>query len=396
MRLKKNHPWNPGYALPGNVLAETGDDIRVTETRPRGTYDDPVVSAPWQSGYALPGSVRAERPGQGVDITPWAPRGTGGRHTHGEFARTALEGVPLFGPTRGSKLARGQAVVGGRVKLGTAEDPIARFGTEGADALLQAANSAAKPGERIKVLRAMLNAIDPAMWTTVDAKMAKARARGVDPKQGLPKAVAAALANHYAQQVVQVGRSGGRAPLAGVLGITHHGEASDAHQSLGGYLSAEGFEGLGWSIGGAINSVGRGIKDATNATGRGIRDATNATGRGIRDATNATGRGIRDAAKATYNAAKKGLEKLGDLACKAADSGLLTVAAQGAGMAAGGPGAAQAGGQGAEVVKALCSKPGGAAALVPQAPAPAATGMSTTTMLLIGGAGLGALLLLRK
>jgi hypothetical protein len=409
MRLKRNHPWNPGYALPASIYAE-GERANVTRQAPRGTYDDPEVSDAWSGHYALPGSVRAERPGQEVHVTPWARRGTGLRNTNNEFAQSALEGLGDAAPprkmaTKDPRLARGTAATGGKIVLGGTSDPIAGFGRDGAAAVMRAVNSV-PAGERIKVLRAMLNAIDPAMWTAVDKKMAAAKAKGTPPKGGLPKAVAAALANHFAKQVVQVGRSG-RVPVSGVLGLANYEEdVAHAHQSLSGFLAAEGYGDLGWSIGGAISSIGGAVKGAANAVGSGVKTAVKATGSGIKTAVVATGHGIKTAAVATghaiktgatavYNVAKDGLNALGDLACKAANSGVLTLAAQGAGTALGGPAAGAAGGQGAELVKGLCAK-GGASGIIPQQPASGDAGMSTTTMLLVGGAGLGLLFLLVK
>lgn len=400
MRLKRNNPWNPRYAYPANVLAETGRFARVTPSAPRGTYDDPEIPDAWSPHYALPGNVRAERPGQGVNVSPGLPRGYGGDEVPSEFAASALEGWGSLGatpPPKLGKLAKGQRAVGGKLTLGGSSDPIANFGKSGAAAVIAAAKSL-PPGDRRKALRAMLDAVDPSMWGAVEQKLNAQKKRGVTPAGGIQGAVAAALANHFAKQVREVGKTG-KLPLNGVIGLGYYDEdQAHAHQVLGSYVE------LGWNpfssvanaIGGAVTSIGSGIKKGVVATGEGIVGVTKATGRGIASAAKATGNAIADAAKATYNAAKKGLNALGDLACLAANSGLLKVAAQGAGMATGGPGGAAAGGTGADLVAGMCAPGGpGAQALVPQTPAPPSTGMSTTTMLLIGGGALGLLLLVK-
>jgi hypothetical protein len=67
-------PWDPGFAMPQNVLDE-GDQRQafVTKEMPRGTY---YQSAVGYGGYAVPKYVKDEGYGQGTFTSKWLPPGT--------------------------------------------------------------------------------------------------------------------------------------------------------------------------------------------------------------------------------------------------------------------------------------------------------------------------------
>jgi len=67
-------PWNPGYAMPDNVVDE-GLERRAYTTAwaPRGSFDNPKVGT---AGYAVPQYVKDEGYGVGAMVTRWAQRGT--------------------------------------------------------------------------------------------------------------------------------------------------------------------------------------------------------------------------------------------------------------------------------------------------------------------------------
>jgi hypothetical protein len=67
-------PWDPGLAIPSNVLSEGLErHAYVTRMLPRGTYDNTPGGNP--AGYAIPQYVLNEGTGRGTFTTKWLPRG---------------------------------------------------------------------------------------------------------------------------------------------------------------------------------------------------------------------------------------------------------------------------------------------------------------------------------
>lgn len=78
MQFRRNHPWNGGYALPENVLAERPNrSTLTTKYLPRRTFG-PVSSppSPWKTGYSYPPHVSAEPVGHSPRTTRYLPRRT--------------------------------------------------------------------------------------------------------------------------------------------------------------------------------------------------------------------------------------------------------------------------------------------------------------------------------
>lgn len=303
MLLAKWHPWNPGYALPSNVLDEAPDQngAVVTTQAARGTIAafKPFPSRhPWSTGYAIPGYINAERPGGPVTVTPQAPRGTIAVKQPGVFMQRATQarGLGSFdGGTHGSLTSFGEGSLGATETtsdvFGTKKDPILQYGAEAAKIIVTEVRK--QPvAKRKEVMKEILDAIDTALWIRVE-KTAEKYAN-LTPQKALEKALQVELANSMVDDLIKLGRQ------------------KNPQTSLDGW-----FTDLRKGLGSATKSVG--------------------------------------------SAAGSALGKLGGVACKLTNSGVLGAVAGPAGMASGGPAGAQAASAGANIAGALCAPSPGAA-----------------------------------
>jgi hypothetical protein len=159
-----------------------------------------------------------------------------------------------------------------------------------------------------------LDAIDDGLHDEVLKKIPQYRAKGYSTAQATERALAAALANNMAEELIALGK-GKPSTLMGLACAMGSSGVATPYSATGAY------EELGFSIGGAISSVGSGIKSAAGGT---------------------------------VDFVKSGVKKIGSLACKVANSQAGTIAAGAAGSAIGGPGGAQAGVTGAQVAANAC------------------------------------------
>lgn len=77
--FRSKHPWDPGYALPGSVLAEPPGNRGSIHTHPaprKTIQGNTYIPAAWKGGYVLPKYVKAEPWGRGAAHRHWAPRKT--------------------------------------------------------------------------------------------------------------------------------------------------------------------------------------------------------------------------------------------------------------------------------------------------------------------------------
>jgi hypothetical protein len=94
-------PWDPGFALPDNVLDE-GLERRgfVTKWMPRGTYDAPTVGT---AGYAVPSYITEDEPlGQGAIVTAWQRRGSAPNVPYALNRRPQILSQRSLGPGQGT------------------------------------------------------------------------------------------------------------------------------------------------------------------------------------------------------------------------------------------------------------------------------------------------------
>ena len=344
MFLRKNHPWDPGYALPGHVTAEPmGRGVYVTKYTPRKTI------ATYQPSMFRPRSGK-----KGIVAKPYPPgprqpwlAGSADLSQYmsmGDSVIGILEtehgkgGGGVFDSQEG-KGVLGDDTLGTQKPLQHSSNPIMNFGLVSAAATMKEVRKL-PPKDRKKGMKAILDAIDPKLWSHVaDRTAALKEEKGYNATLAMEKALAAAYANRYLEQLIEIGKKGKPAMMKGLTG-------------LGIY------EALGWPPWDQIKSAGQTVGGA-----------------------------VAGAAKAVGSA-------VGKASCVAANSGVLAPAATAGGLVAGGPAGAVAAGAGATGVSALCNKSKAAPPSVPPPAAPTGVLSSATgkTALVVGGVGLAALL----
>ena len=340
--LDKRNPYNPGYVLPPNVLDEPlGRGVIVSKGLPRRTIA--TFQPDWlETGRQAMGDagIFSSRGNQGV---------LGSDDGQGVFSSRGNQGVLGGHVLGGNTLGAAPAV-----KLGGAGDPIAEFGRRGAALVLREVR-AIPLAARKQSVKTILDAIDPKLFAKIGDRIEKlVQEKGYSSKVALEKALAAAFANRYVEQLIEVGKKGPGAATTGLLGLGDHDGQCACCQKLARHLAMGG-------IGSFFKKVGRTIAGAGKNIVRG----------------------------------------LGKLHCIASRTGATAVVAGIAGGAAGGPAGAAAGAAGAKIVAQLCAKKGPGAVIteeeiVAELPPPAAgKPFPVLPVLLIGGGLLTALVVLK-
>jgi hypothetical protein len=233
MYLKASNPWNPGYALPGNVM------------------DEPFARGTITTRYTPRRTISSLSPGEFVGLEGL---GSLGGHT--------LAGSTLAGSTlAGSSLAG--STLGGPV--GAAGDPVAAFGRDAARLVMQRIMTV-EPAVRKPLMKTILDSIESGMYAEVETK-AEAYAKKYPPAVALEKGLAAAFANRFLAQVIKVGKTG-QAPTGGLLGLAGCGAcgACGAQADLAGfwdtvykYSGAKAVVGASKTVGAGAYGVGKSI-----------------------------------------------------------------------------------------------------------------------------------------
>jgi hypothetical protein len=337
MFFRKPHPWDPGYALPANVLAEPpGRGTLTTGYMRRKTIDAPAVPPPWRTGYAYPDYVGKEPLGRGVYRTKYMPR------------KTVSTLIPKY--------------LGGLGDVDYERDPIAIFGRN-VSAHLMSSIYTLPPNLRKPALRALFDQIDPKLWGRVSAKASKLmRERDMGPMEALEKAIAASTSMGLLEEFIALGRGKTPKPKS-FLGLGAYGEEAEVIV-LEGAMTALGFCGP--------------ICLAKKA------------GSGIKGAVTGIGGALKGGAEQVGGWASSAVKAIGSLACGVAGSGLGQQAAAAGAMAAGAP--PQVGAKGAEVMQGMCGQKG----VQPTMPPPAAKAGIPILPIAIGGAALVAVVLLAR
>lgn len=361
--LDKRNPYNPGYALPGNVLDEPfGRGVLVSKGLPRKTIS--TLQPDWlETGRQAMGHTEGVfadghgKGGGGIFSSPAGQGVLGSAHSEGIFA----DGHGKGGGGIFSSPA-GQGVLGGNIldaKIGGSGDPIAEFGKQGAALVMQGVKGV-PIAARKEMMKAILDSIDTKLYTMVADRTEKLqKEKGYPAALAMEKALAAAFANRYLAQLVDIGKQGPEAGMKGLVGLgTAHGQCRCC-QNLERHIAMGGL----W---GTLKGFGKKVV------------------------------GI------PYAAGKKVLKGLGKLACVASSSGALTAVAAAGGTVAGGPIGGSAGAKGAAIASALCAKKG-PGAMVSEEEIEAAmeakkikAGFPVLPVVIGGGALLLAVMLLRR
>lgn len=251
-QLRKSHPWNPGYAIPQNVLDEPfGQGVVTTAYTPRGTIS--MLQPNWLTeGKALVVAAKVDKQAEmgSLGDSVFSSKKKAG---NGSLGCTTLSGSSLAGGLFGPQDATPQ-----RIEIGGHSDPIANFGRDGARAVIEQMKTV-PPNLRAETMKALFNAIDPQLYDKVATKAdALEKTKGYAPSEALEKALAATLANRLIDQLAIVGQTG-RMPMSGLLGII---DPIARVQALHGF----------WS------DVGSGLKSAGSAVVGAARSAANTLG----------------------------------------------------------------------------------------------------------------------
>ena len=413
MQFRLPHPWDPGFALPQNVMDEPPEfGVIITHQMPRGTYFRGKAPPPWQPGYALPGYVKREPVGAPAQVTLMQPRGTIYNNIPEYLGADTVTAHPPGGPN----------------------DPFVLFGRSAAVRVLGEARKLA-PAQRKIYLKQVFDALDPGLWSTVAEKARQYQRLGQPAAKALESATAAAMANGLLRQVVNLGgartsaqRGGmGYGPLGATPPPPGPGGAQGSitnpwdfvnitrdHRKSNNYFYMPAFQSA-WKT--ALNSGKVSKKDLQAgkipfAKFTNMSDANKEWGvywdgsvlaakpiepekkkswwQKFKGFIRSVGRGITRAAKAVADAARHVVETVSNLACKALSTPEGKAAAIGGATAAGVP--PQAGAAGANIASQMCGNGSGSTPNVPTAQSK----FPILPLAIIGGVGIAAFVLLRK
>lgn len=186
-------PWNPGYAIPGNVADEGLErHAFVTGMTARGTYDNPSVGS---SGYAIPGYVRDEAYGQNAMGTRWAPRGSyAGPPVPHWLNQHPKAPIVKLGGLGGTDVQPAQIPAAYRA-----------YGNRAATAIVKAIH-AVTPAHRTAALKRALDHIDPTLYNHVDSLTKNYIRAGVPSTQALHAGISHAMSHGILKDMVKTGR----------------------------------------------------------------------------------------------------------------------------------------------------------------------------------------------
>lgn len=343
-QLRLPHPYDPRFALPGNVLAEPpGRGTLTTVQMPRKTFSSPPSG--WTGGFHLPEYIASE------------PTGRGAVHSH--WARRRTIPMKISSPL-------------GDVAMSA--DPIALYGHRAAEYLLGTIHDV-PPEFRLIALEALLNELDPGLYERVTKRANAYKRRSTSDKEAVRDALASSMSEGMAREMIALGTKG-RPSMPSLLGLGFYGPIA--------YRTA--LHGLFGSIKKGIGKVGSAIKGGAKTVGRGVAYPFKQAGRGIKKGASYVKKGAIKA----WEWGKAAVSKLGSLACGVLQSPATATAAGAAAMAYGAP--PQAGQAGAAAGARLCTKSETPA--VPQAALMTPGGISPTPRWVLPAAAAGGALVL--
>lgn len=226
--------WNPGFALPDNVLDE-GLERRglVTKQMPRGTYDNSPPDP--TGGYVVPQYIRDEGYGQGAVVTKWMPRGTYNGPRVPQWIQRQPTVVRQRSTGRRSNVVTIQRrhfgnpqAVAGLGSLGGLSgepplpEPFEQYGARAAQAILSRINQLA-PDQRKQQLRKLLDAIDPSLWNRTAEITRRYVGQGLRAAEAFPRGLARALAAGIAAEMITAGQTRAAPQERSLLGLGCYG-----------------------------------------------------------------------------------------------------------------------------------------------------------------------------
>lgn len=281
------HPYDAHFALPANVMTEPpGRGTMVTAQLPRRTFFEGMKN--WTGcGYAIPDYIMAEPPGRGAAGTYQRRRKT--------IPMRIPESLGAFAPET--------------LKPGFLGDPYKEYGVRVAKQLMGTIHEVPQEFRQV-ALEALLNELKPGLFARVTELANKYKKDGMAPKKSVREAIAAAISEAKAIEIVEVGKR--LVVPEGLLG-------------LGMY------EALGWnpvsSIKKGAQKVGGAIKTGAQKVGGAVKTAAQKTGGAVKTAGKAVGKGAAAVGKKAYEWGKKAFDFVHGFNCKIMKSGLSDTAA---------------------------------------------------------------------
>lgn len=205
------------------------------------------------------------------------------------------------------------------MRLGSSQDPIARFGKDSARLIMRRIR-ALPAKDRTAVIRDVLDSISPGLSADVERKTVSLKSKH-SSASALEKAIAIVFSNRIADDIMAAG--GGHMPLgfAGLAGCCD------------GYEDVEGLLGDVWD----------GVKDAGKAVGR----TGEAVGRGVYSAGST-------AVRSAYTAGRTVVNEVGELYCAAMTPGNAAIVGGVVASAYGAP--PQVGAQGGQIAGGVAQR----------------------------------------
>lgn len=377
------HPYDPGFALPPNVMAEPpGRGTFTTEQLPRKTFFPGPRD--WTGGYVLPDYVLAEPQGRGTISTAQARRKTipmkiaeplGETPDEARLERMLEEGAPLSLVVPQEVYALDGIDDTAIPRPGFSGDPIKEYGHRASEYILRTIKKV--PIEfRALALEALLNEVEPGLYDRVTERANQYKDRGMRAKEAVRAALASSMSEGIAKEVIKLGQ--GKAPaMRSQMGLGFYGDSA----------RAVALEGLWGAIKSGVKKVGGAAKKAGSTVAWPVKKL----GQGIKKGAGY----VKDGAQKAWEWGKGAVNKLGSLACGVMQSPLGPVAAGAAAGAMGVP--PQVGVVGAQAGSALCADSETPAAPQQELTQPQEPGTPGWVLpAAIGGAGLLAVLLMTR
>ena len=207
--FRKSHPYNPGYALPANVLAEPpGRGTIQGAYIPRRTFAE--IPPGWTGGYDLPAYIKNENHGKGAATGKYIRR-----KTVSEKYKSPLEGYVGYADVKTISTPDEIYGMGGVPSQAKGESAVSNFGKEVADIVVSSLAKLPR-SERTAASQRLFNTLDPKLQKRVTERTRAYLAQGYPPGDAYRKAIASATSQGFVEQMVKVGS--GLKPKANSLG----------------------------------------------------------------------------------------------------------------------------------------------------------------------------------
>ncbi len=175
-----NHPYDPGFTLPDNVLAEPpGAGTMTTQVLHRKSF----YGAPrdWNGGYAVPDYIQAEPAGRGAAYAYDLPR------------KSIQQNIP------------GSLGDDSPPEPGFPGDPIKAYGQKAARIVTQAVRSVPAK-DRANLLKTIFDGLEPGLDARVRDRAAEYEKKGLSVDVAVQNAIASSVSEGFAKELIRLGK----------------------------------------------------------------------------------------------------------------------------------------------------------------------------------------------